>query len=154
MDVDQGKGMSRGKKGRFRTGKGKHRGESKGKSKGRRPGPCLLCQGPLLHIILERANVLYHLAKDTRTLHRFDKLLWKVTDATGSQVQVPLQFGSHLCRILQVVDLQGNSGNLRRCRSSIDFTSRATTSFLLRERSRGRVHECFACSLPALESDF
>ena len=46
MDVDQGKGMSRGKKGRFRTGNGKHRGKSKGKSKGRRPGPCLLCQGP------------------------------------------------------------------------------------------------------------
>ena len=46
MDVDQGKGKSRGKKGRFRTGKGKHRGKSKGKSKGRRPGPCLLCQGP------------------------------------------------------------------------------------------------------------
>ena len=31
--------------------------------------------------------VLYHLAKDTRTLHRFDKLIWKVTDLTGSQVQ-------------------------------------------------------------------
>ena len=44
MDVDQGKGMSRGKKERFRTGKGKHRGKNKGKSKGRRPGPCLLCQ--------------------------------------------------------------------------------------------------------------
>ena len=36
----------------------------------------------------------------------------------------------------------------------MDFTSRATTSFLLRERSRGRVDECFACSLPALERDF
>ena len=46
MDVDQGKGMSRGKKGRFRTGKGKHRGKNKGKSKETRPGPCLLCQGP------------------------------------------------------------------------------------------------------------
>ena len=39
MDVHQGKGKSRVKKGRFRTGKGKHRGKSKGKSKGRRPGP-------------------------------------------------------------------------------------------------------------------
>ena len=46
MDVDQGKGMSRAKKGRFRTGKGKHRGKNKGKSKETRPGPCLLCQGP------------------------------------------------------------------------------------------------------------
>ena len=31
MDADQGKGKARGKKGRFRTGKGKHRGKSKGK---------------------------------------------------------------------------------------------------------------------------
>ena len=46
MDVDQGKGKSRGKKGRFRKGKGKQREKGKGKSKGRRPGPCLLCQGP------------------------------------------------------------------------------------------------------------
>ena len=43
MDVDQGKGKSRGKKGRFRTGKGNPREKGKGKSKGRRPGPCLLC---------------------------------------------------------------------------------------------------------------
>ena len=34
MEVDQGKGKSRGKKGRSSKGKG------------RRPGPCLLCQGP------------------------------------------------------------------------------------------------------------
>ena len=46
MDVDQGKGKSRGKKRRFRTGKEKPREKGKGKSKGRRPGPCLLCQGP------------------------------------------------------------------------------------------------------------
>ena len=57
----------------------------------------------VLHIMVERANVLYHLAKDTRTLHRFDKLIWKVTDVSGSQVQVPLQFGSHLCRIMQAL---------------------------------------------------
>ena len=31
MDVDQGKGKSRDKKGRFRTGKGKHRGKKQGK---------------------------------------------------------------------------------------------------------------------------
>ena len=37
----------------------------------------------VLHIMVERANVLYYLAKDTRTLHRFDKLIWKVTDVTG-----------------------------------------------------------------------
>ena len=59
--------------------------------------------------MVERANVLYHLAKDTRTLHRFDKLIWKVTDVTGSQVQVPLQFGSHLCKILQVLFFKGSS---------------------------------------------
>ena len=38
MDVDQGKGKSCGKKGRSSKGKGKRQG--------RRPGPCLLCQGP------------------------------------------------------------------------------------------------------------
>ena len=46
VEVDQGKGKSRGKKGRSSKGKGKRQGKSKGKGKGRRPGPCLLCQGP------------------------------------------------------------------------------------------------------------
>ena len=46
MDVDQGKGKSRGKKGRSSKGKGKRQNMSKGKGKGRRPGPCLLCQVP------------------------------------------------------------------------------------------------------------
>ena len=46
MEVDQGKGKSLGKKGRFSKGKGKRQGKKKGKGKGRRPGPCLLCQGP------------------------------------------------------------------------------------------------------------
>ena len=46
MDVDQGKGKSRGKKGHSSKGKGKHRGKSKGKSMERSPRPCLLCQGP------------------------------------------------------------------------------------------------------------
>ena len=45
MEVHQGKGKSRGKKGRSSKGKGKRQGKSKGKGKGRRPGPCLLCQG-------------------------------------------------------------------------------------------------------------
>ena len=46
MEVHQGKGKSRGKKGRSSKGKGKRQGKSKGKGKGRRLGPCLLCQGP------------------------------------------------------------------------------------------------------------
>ena len=46
MEVDQGKGKSRGKKGRSSKGKGNRKGNSKEKGKGRRPGPCLLCQGP------------------------------------------------------------------------------------------------------------
>ena len=46
MEVDQGRGKSRGKKGRSSKGKGKRQDKSKGKGKGRRPGPCLLCQGP------------------------------------------------------------------------------------------------------------
>ena len=46
MEVDQGKGKSRGKKGRSSKGKGKRQNMSKGKGNGRRPGPCLLCQVP------------------------------------------------------------------------------------------------------------
>ena len=46
MEVDQGKGKSRGKRGRSSKGKGKRQGKYKGKGKGRRPGPCLLYQGP------------------------------------------------------------------------------------------------------------
>ena len=46
MEIDQGKGKSRGKKGRSSKGKGKRQGKSKGKGKERRPGPRLLCQGP------------------------------------------------------------------------------------------------------------
>ena len=46
MEVDQGKGKSRGKKGRSSKGKGKHQGKSKRNGKERRPGPCLVCQGP------------------------------------------------------------------------------------------------------------
>ena len=60
----------------------------------------------VLHIMVERANVLYHL-QELFTV--FDKLIWKVTDVTGSQVQVPLQFGSHLCRILQVLIFKESS---------------------------------------------
>ena len=41
MEVDQGKGKSRGKKGRSSKGKGKRQGKNKGKGKGRRPGPCM-----------------------------------------------------------------------------------------------------------------
>ena len=114
MDVDQGKGMSRGKKGRFRTGKGKHREKARERAKGDVPDHVFCVKDhtglvTVLHIMVERANVLYHLAKDTRTLHRFDKLIWKVTDVTGSQLQVPLQFGSHLCRILQALIFKESS---------------------------------------------
>ena len=61
----------------------------------------------VLHIMVERANVLYHLARDTRTLHRFDKLIWKVTDVTGSQVQVLLLFWFPSLQNFASFDLQG-----------------------------------------------
>ena len=165
MDVDQGKGMSRGTKGRFRTGKGKHRGKSKGKSKGRRPGPCLLCQGP--HWARDCPS--HHGGKGNRTVSsgkeyknsspfrqaylEGDRRDW-ITGAGAFAVWFPsLQnFASF--------DLQGklilDSGATMSMggQTSVDFTSRATTPFLFRERSRGRVDECFACSLPALESNF
>ena len=44
-----------------------------------------------------------HLARDTRTPHRSDKLTWKTTNMIGSQVQVLLQSRFHLCRILPVL---------------------------------------------------
>ena len=44
MEVDQGKGKSRGKKGRSSKGKEKRQGKSKGKGKVSRLGSCLLCQ--------------------------------------------------------------------------------------------------------------
>ena len=56
MEVDQGKGKSRGKKGRSCKGEAKRQGKNKGKGNGRRPGPCLLCQGP-------------HWARDCPSLH-------------------------------------------------------------------------------------
>ena len=94
MEVGQGKGKTRGNKGRTNKGKGKHRGKSKGKGKGRRPG------ATAHHIMEERVSARPHLARDPRTLHRFDKLTWKVTNRTASQVQVLLQSQFHLCRIL------------------------------------------------------
>ena len=122
---------------------------------------------------MKRANVLYHLARDTRTLHRFDKLIWKVTDVTGSQVAGAFAAWFPSLQNFASFDLQGkfvlDSGAtmsmggvdlLQKFREihadagPVDFTSRATTSFLLRERSRRRVDECFACSLLALEGDF
>ena len=56
----------------------------------------------VLHIMVEWASVSTHLARDTRILHRFDKLTWKATSMIGSQVQVLLQSRFHLCRILPV----------------------------------------------------
>ena len=46
IEVGQGKGKSRGKNGRSSKGTWKLQSKSKGKGKGRRPGSCLLCQGP------------------------------------------------------------------------------------------------------------
>ena len=44
-----------------------------------------------------------------------------------------------------------NPRNVRASRSST-FTSPVTTPFLLCQRTRGRVDECFACAVLALES--
>ena len=57
----------------------------------------------VLHTMEERASVSTHLARDTRILHRFDKLIWKATSMTGSQVQVLLQSRFRRCRILPVL---------------------------------------------------
>ena len=125
----------------------------------------------VLHTMEERASVSTHLARDTRTLHRFDRLKWKATSIIGSHVQVLLQSRFHPCRILPVFDLDGkfilDSGAtmsmggvdlLKRIQEMYSqagrrFSShRVTTSFFLRERTRGRVDKCFACTVFALES--
>ena len=104
MEVDQGKGKSRDKKGRSSKGKG----ERQGKSNGRRPGP-VSCANDLtglvivLHVMVERASVSTHSARDTKTLHRFDSLTWNATSMIGSQVQVLLQYRFHPCRNLPVL---------------------------------------------------
>ena len=95
MDVDQGKGKSRGKKGRFRTQRESTEEKARERAKGDVQAHVICATDhtglvTILHIMVERANVLYHLARDTRTLHRFDKLIWTASDVTGSQVQVPL----------------------------------------------------------------
>ena len=74
-------GKSRGKKGRFPQEK-----ENPGKrAKKRARGDVLdhvfcvrdhIGLAIVLHIKVERANVLHHLVRDIRTLHRFDKLIW------------------------------------------------------------------------------
>ena len=63
----------------------------------------------VLHIMVERVSVPSHLARDTRTLHRFDKLIWKAMNVTGSQAQVPLQLRFRHCRLSQVSTWKGSS---------------------------------------------
>ena len=96
MEVDQGKGKSRGKKGRSSKGKGKRQGKSKGKKQGETSWTMSLVSDLtglviVLHTMIERASVSTHLARETRTLHRFDRLTWKATSMIGLQVQVLLQ---------------------------------------------------------------
>ena len=180
MDVDQGKGKSRGKNGRFRTGKGKHKGKSKGKSKGRHPGPCLVCQGP--HWARDCPS--HHGGKGKRTVSfgkgyknsspfrqaylEGDRRDW-ITGAGAFAIWFPslqnfasfdlqrkFSLDSGATISMGGVDLlqRKKSRDLRRCSTSVDFTSRATTSFLLGERSRGRLDECSAFSLLALKGYF
>ena len=56
----------------------------------------------VLHIMVERASVLTHLERDTRTLHRFDRLTWKAT-STRITCAGALQSRFHPCRILPVL---------------------------------------------------
>ena len=93
MEVDQSKGKSRGKKGRSNRGKGqttRERAKEKVREDVLDHARHLIGLATALHIMEERASVPPHLARDPRTLHRFDKLTWKVTNMTGSQVQVLL----------------------------------------------------------------
>ena len=66
----------------------------------------------VLHIMVERAGVLTHSARGKRIHHRFDKLIWKATSMTASQVQVLLQSRFHLCRILPVLTSTESSSSI------------------------------------------
>ena len=48
-----------------------------------------------------------HSARDTKTLHRFDRLTWKATSMIGSQVQVLLHYRFHPCRNFASFDIDG-----------------------------------------------
>ena len=149
MEVDQGKGKSRGKKGRSSKGKRKRQGKSKGKGKGKRPKPCFLCHKP-------------HWARDCPSHH----------GGTGKHVN-PLGKGHKNSSTFRQACLEGDKNF-----ASFDFDgnfifdSGATTSMggvdLLqriqemyaqaglrptsRERTKGRVDKCFACTIFALKS--
>ena len=75
-------------------------------------------------------------------------IMWPILTSTGCRFSTLEPHCVHGRRR----SFAANSGNPCRCRSSTDFTSCVTTSFLLREWRRGRVDECFACAVPALES--
>ena len=96
MEVDQGEGKPRGKEGRSSKRKGKRQGKSEGKGD-------LIGLVTVLHTMEERASVSTRSARDTRTLHDFDKLTRKATSMIGSQVQMLLQSRFHPCRILPVL---------------------------------------------------
>ena len=107
MEVDQGEGKSRGKKGRSR--KRKTSGQEQRKRQWGDVLDHVSCARDLtglvtvLHTMEERASVSTRSARDTRTLHRFDKLTWKATSMIGSQVQVLLQSLFHPCRVVPVL---------------------------------------------------
>ena len=106
MEVDHGKGKSRGKKGRANKGKRKHKGKSKGKGKGRRPGPRLLCQGPHW----ARACPPHHGGKGKRatSFGKGSKNSSPFRQAYLEGNEQDWMTGGHLCRILSVSTLTGN----------------------------------------------
>ena len=172
MEVDQEKGKSRGKKGRSSKGKGNRQGTSKGKGKERRPGPCLLCQGP--HWACDcpshrggKGKLVNLLGKGHKNPSPFrqaylegDKHDWitgsflaefcKLLTSTESSFSIPeSQCPWEVLILLQRIQSRNvcADAGLR-----VHITSCITTPCFLRERTRGRVDECFACTVFALES--
>ena len=172
MEVGQGKGNSRGKKGHSSKGKGKRQGKSKGKGKVRRPGPCLLCQG--LHWARDcashhggngkRVNSFGKGHKNSSPFRRAylegDKHDW-ITGAGAFAVSAPsLQnFASFDLDGKFILDSgatmsMGGVDSLQRIQEMYAQAGHPVSPlrFFFRERTRERVAECFACTVLALES--
>ena len=84
MEVDQGKASHAARKDAPAKAKENVRARAKEKARGDvldrvSCARDLTGLAIVLHIMVERASVSTHLARDTRTLHRFDRLTWKAT---------------------------------------------------------------------------
>ena len=154
MEVDQGKGKSRGKKGRSSKGKGRRQGKSTGTGKEETSWTMSLVPGTSLWLV----KGVNSFGKGHKNSSPFRQAYLEGDMHDWITGAVLLQSRFHLCRILPVLTSTKSSfsilepqcpweaenpRNVRAGRSSTHLTSRVTTSLFLREWTGGRVHECF-----------